>query len=73
MSGTGQSYRMTAEALNALLEASEHYTVRVFEDTNLCALHSGRVTIKDKDMCLALRLRGNVVPVCNVLFFTLSV
>ncbi|GAA5826187.1 hypothetical protein JCM5353_003839 [Sporobolomyces roseus] len=28
-------------------------------DTNLCAIHAQRVTIQDKDMKLALRLRGD--------------
>ena len=32
--------------------------IRLFEDTNLCAIHPKRVTIQPKDMQLARRLRG---------------
>ena len=42
----------------ALQEATEAYLVHLFEDTNLCALHAGRVTITPKDMRLARRVRG---------------
>ncbi|CAM6092914.1 unnamed protein product [Calypogeia fissa] len=50
--------RWTAEALIALQEATEDYLVHLFEDTNLCAIHAKRVTIKPKDMHLARRIRG---------------
>ena len=50
--------RFTASALTALQEASETYLVGVFEDTNLAAIHAGRVTVFEKDMQLSLRLRG---------------
>lgn len=50
--------RFRANALLALQEAAEAYLVRHFEDTNLCAIHAGRVTIQRKDMQLARRLRG---------------
>ena len=39
-------------------EAAEAYHVRLFEDTNLCAIHAKRVTIKPKDLQLARRIRG---------------
>ena len=45
----------------ALQEASEAYLVRLFEDTNHCALHANRVTITVKDMQLARRIRGENV------------
>ena len=45
-------------AIMALQEASEAYLVRLFDDTNLCAIHARRVTIYPKDMQLARRLRG---------------
>jgi histone H3 len=48
--------RMQAGALASLQEASEAYLVGVFEDTNLCALHTKRVTIMPKDMHLARRI-----------------
>jgi histone H3 len=50
--------RWTKEALLALQEATEAYLVRLFEDTNLCAIHRGRITITPKDMQLVRRLRG---------------
>lgn len=50
--------RWTAEALVALQEAAEDYTVHLFEDTNLCAIHAKRVTIMPRDLRLARRLRG---------------
>lgn len=45
-------------AIAALQEAAEAYLVRLFEDTNLCAIHAKRVTIYPKDMQLARRIRG---------------
>jgi len=53
-----ESYRMTTEALEALQQAGEAYLVGVMEDVNLIAIHSKRVTIKPKDMTLAMRIRG---------------
>ena len=49
--------RFQSTALLALQEASEAYIVRLFEDTNLCAIHAKRVTIMPKDMQLARRIR----------------
>ncbi|KAL9649654.1 hypothetical protein ABK040_003331 [Willaertia magna] len=51
--------RFQADAVEALQEASEAYLVGLFEDTNLCAIHAKRVTIMQKDMQLARRLRGD--------------
>ena len=42
----------------ALQEAAEAYLVCLFKDTNLCAIHAKRVTIMQKDIQLALRIRG---------------
>ena len=50
--------RFQAQAILALQEAAEAYLVGLFEDTNLCAIHSKRVTIMPKDMQLARRIRG---------------
>ncbi|OLL22870.1 histone H3-like centromeric protein cnp1 [Neolecta irregularis DAH-3] len=50
--------RWQSMALQALQEASEAYLVHLFEDTNLCAIHAKRVTIMQKDMQLARRIRG---------------
>ena len=50
--------RFQSSAVVALQEASEAYLVGLFEDTNLCAIHAGRVTIMPKDVKLARRIRG---------------
>jgi histone H3 len=50
--------RMQSTALLALQEALEAYLVRLFEDTNECALHGKRVKIMPKDMQLARHIRG---------------
>ena len=50
--------RFQSSAVKALQEATEAYLVGLFEDTNLCAIHAKRVTIKIKDIRLARRIRG---------------
>jgi len=50
--------RWQSSALKALQEASEAYLTHLFMDTNLCALHSHRVTIFPNDMELSRRIRG---------------
>ena len=45
--------RFQKEAIAALQEASEAYLVRLFEDTNLCAIHTKCVTIMPRDIQLA--------------------
>ena len=50
--------RFQSHAIMALQEASEAYLTRLFEDTNLCAIHAKRVTIMPKDLQLARRIRG---------------
>ena len=50
--------RFQSTALLALQEAAEAYLVGVFEDANLCAIHAKRVTIMQKDLKLAMRIRG---------------
>jgi histone H3 len=50
--------RFQGTAILALQEAAEAYLVGLFEDTNLCAIHTKRVTIMPKDIQLARRLRG---------------
>ena len=50
--------RFTADATYTLQCASENYLVRLFEDSNLCAIHVKRVTIMPKDIQLAWRIRG---------------
>ena len=53
-----QNARFQSTAVLALQEASEYYLVGIFEDTNMCAIHSKRVTIMPKDMQLARCIRG---------------
>lgn len=53
-----KAYRMQANAVLAMQEAAETYLVRLFEDSNLCAIHAKRVTILPKDIQLARRIRG---------------
>jgi histone H3 len=50
--------QMQSTALLALQEAAEYFTVDVFSNTNLCAMHGKHVTIKAKDMVLACRIQG---------------
>ena len=50
--------RFRSSALMALQEAAKAYLVRLFEDTNLCAIHAKRVMIMPKDIQLAIRIRG---------------
>ena len=50
--------KFQGSALLALQESAEAYLVSLFEDTNLCAIHAGRVTIMPKDIELARRMRG---------------
>ena len=52
--------RWQPKALDALQEASEAHLVKMFEDANLCAIHAKRVTIFDKDLHLAMRIRGEI-------------
>ena len=55
----GQSFRFQPDALAALQDAAEAYLVGLFEDANLCAAHSNRVTVSPGDISLTLRIRGD--------------
>ncbi|KAJ2234869.1 centromeric DNA-binding histone H3-like protein cse4 [Coemansia sp. RSA 1722] len=57
-SGTPSGLRWQSSAILALQEASEAFLVHLFEDANLCALHAKRVTIMQRDIQLARRIRG---------------
>ena len=50
--------RFQSEAMEILQEGTESFIVAVFEDTNLCAIHARRQTLKRKDMQLLLKIRG---------------
>ena len=51
-----ECFRSTS--LLAMQESVKAFSVGLFEDANLCAIHARRVTIMPKDMQLALRIRG---------------
>eukprot|EP00804_Cyclotella_cryptica_P014533 CCRYP_004831-RA/>CCRYP_004831-RA protein AED:0.09 eAED:0.21 QI:0/-1/0/1/-1/0/1/0/175 len=48
-----------ATSLLAIQESVEAFSVGLFEDASLYAIHARRVTIMPKDMQLALRIRGD--------------
>ncbi len=54
-------YRIQGMAVLALQEMAEQMLTSLFEDTNLIAINSKRVTISDKDLRLAQRIRGEVL------------
>ncbi|MCJ1247845.1 centromeric DNA-binding histone H3-like protein cse4 [Trapelia coarctata] len=54
----GESMRWQSQAIQALQESAEAFLVHLFEDANLCAIHAKRVTIMQKDIQLARRIRG---------------
>ena len=53
--------RFQPSALEAMQEATEYYLISLFEDSQLCAQHANRVTVMQKDMSLARRIRGEKV------------
>ena len=53
--------KFQGNAIMALQEASEAYLISVFEDSNLCAIHTKRCTIMPKDIQLACHIRGEWV------------
>ena len=50
--------RFQSVAILCLQEAVEAYLVRLFDDANLCAIHTRQVTIMPKDILLARGIRG---------------
>ena len=57
--GKEKPVRIQALAVGLLHAASEDYMTKLFSDSNLCAIHAGRVTVQMRDMYLARRLRGD--------------
>ena len=51
--------RFQSAGLLAMQEASESYMTGLFEDANLAAIHTKRVTVMPKDVLLARRIRGD--------------
>jgi histone H3 len=54
--------RFQSSAVSALQEAAEAYLVGLFEDTNLCAIHAKRVTIRTSSSPAASVGRGPRPP-----------
>lgn len=52
--------RFQSSAIGALQESVEAYLVSLFEDTNLCAIHAKRVTIREL-FSIALVLRSLLI------------
>ncbi|KAH9516662.1 uncharacterized protein LOC124498411 [Dermatophagoides farinae] len=57
-------YRWKETALLALQEMAENYLISLFEDSNIVASNSKRITIKVEDMQLVRRIRG-LSDICN--------
>ena len=51
--------RFQSTAIAALQEAAENFIVDLFEDVNLLAVHTKRVTVMHRDIRLALRICGD--------------
>lgn len=51
-----EGYRYQGHGVEALQEGVESFLIGLFEDSQLCSLHSKRVTVKCVDMQLATRL-----------------
>jgi histone H3 len=54
-------FRLQSSAIDALHWATEDYLIGLFEDSQLCAIHAGRITVQFKDLQLALRIRGHIM------------
>lgn len=56
-----QPLRFGRDAFSALQEASETFLTELFGEANLCAVHDKRVTVLDRDLQLAQKLRKRAV------------
>ena len=54
----GSVCKWQAEALLVMQEAAESYLTQLFEDSYICAFHAKRVTLMQRDIQLARRIRG---------------
>lgn len=54
----GVQYRWQGSAIEALQHAAEAYLINLFEDANMCAIHARRVTLMQRDLRLAQRIKG---------------
>ena len=53
---SSKNFRFQSAAIKALQEGSEAYLIRLLEDSQLCTIHTKRVTLMQRDMRLAQRL-----------------
>ncbi|UKZ83166.1 hypothetical protein TrVFT333_010971 [Trichoderma virens FT-333] len=60
--------RFQSSAISALQESAKSYHVSLYEDTNLYAIHTKRVTTQGKDIQLARRLRNDTCTIVDVLY-----
>ena len=56
---SGRTLRFSSDALLAIHEALESSVCSLFEDSYLCTMHAKRMTLFDKDIALARRIRGD--------------
>ena len=56
--GISNDLRIQATAIKGLQEATEAYLVGLFEDSNLCAIHTKWITIMPRGIQLARRIHG---------------
>nr|BAS01639.1 histon H3 [Lotharella vacuolata] len=52
------NFKWSSNAFFLLQEALEHFLTLFLIDCNICAIHGKRVTIMNKDIYLAKRIRG---------------
>ena len=50
----------SAVALGVIQEAAKQMATSIFKDANLCAIHAKRVTLMDRDLRLANRIRSDL-------------
>ena len=53
---SSKNFRFQSAAIKALQEGSKAYLTGLLEDSQLCTIHTKRVTLMPKDMKLAWRL-----------------
>jgi histone H3/H4 len=54
----GPDAKIKPEAAKLLQEVVENYMIELFRDAAECAQHAARITIDDRDLRLALVMRG---------------
>ena len=54
---TTATVRFSPKALDAIQVTAEDYLVGLFADAQLCAIHANRITVQQKDINFARRMR----------------